>query len=96
MVTMTMVSMNGSTSPTTPSDTGSSVLAAAWAMGADPCPASFENSPRLTPQLRVTSRTPMPVPATPAVGLNASRRIRANVGSTAPAFIKMMRRAAKT
>ena len=65
-------------------------------MGADPCPASFENNPRLTPQFKVTRRTPMPVPATPAVGLNASRKIRANVGTTAPAFIRMMRRAPKT
>ena len=38
----------------------------------------------------------MPVPATPAVGLNASRKISPNVGRTAPAFITMMRRAAKT
>ena len=38
----------------------------------------------------------MPVPATPAVGLNASRRIKANVGTTAPAFITMMRSAPKT
>ena len=96
MVTMTMVSMNGSTSPTTPSDTGSWVLAAAWAIGADPCPASFENSPRLTPQVRVTRRTPMPVPATPAVGLNASRKMRANVGTTARAFIRMMSSAPNT
>ena len=38
----------------------------------------------------------MPVPATPAVGLNASRKMRANVGTTAPAFIRMMSSAPNT
>ena len=82
MVQMTMVSMNGSTSATTPSETGSSVLAAAWAMGAEPWPASLENSPRLTPQTAVSTNTPAPAPAMLAVGLNASRKIRVNAGRT--------------
>ncbi len=80
MEQITMVSMKGSSSATTPSETGSSVLAAAWAMGADPCPASLEKSPRRTPHIMVTRMAPVPVPATPAVGLNASRKMRANVG----------------
>jgi hypothetical protein len=73
---MMMVSMNGSSSATTPSETGSSVFAAACAMGAEPCPASFENSPRRTPHIIVRRNTPLPVPATPADGLNASRKMR--------------------
>ncbi len=79
---MTIVSMNGSTSATTPSETGSSVLAAAWAIGAEPWPASLENSPRFTPHIMVTRNAPTPVPAMPAVGLNASRKINAKVGSS--------------
>ena len=51
-VQMTSVSMKGSSSDTMPSETGSSPRAAAWAMGAEPCPASFENKPRLTPRLK--------------------------------------------
>ena len=96
MVTITIVSMNGSTRPTTPSETGSSVLAAAWAIGAEPCPASLENNPRLTPQFRVTSNTPIPVPATPADGLNASLTMSPNVGITSPRFIRMTSRAPNT
>ena len=82
MVTMTIVSMNGSSSATTPSETGSSVFAAACAIGADPCPASFENSPRRTPHMSVTRNAPTPVPATPAVGLKASRKMIAKVSGT--------------
>ncbi len=80
MVQITSVSMNGSSRATTPSDTGSSVFAAAWAMGAEPWPASFENKPRRTPHIIVTSSAPTPVPATPAVGLKASRKIVAKLG----------------
>ncbi len=81
MVQITIVSMNGSTSATTPSETGSSVLAAACAIGAEPWPASLENSPRFTPHIMVSRKTPTPVPATPAVGLKASRKMRAKVGA---------------
>jgi hypothetical protein len=80
MVQMTMVSMNGSSRATTPSETGSSVLAAAWAMGAEPWPASLENRPRLTPHIAVRRNAPVPVPAMPAVGLNASRKISPKAG----------------
>ncbi len=37
---------------TIPSETGSCAFAASWAIGAEPCPASFEKSPRLTPRLK--------------------------------------------
>ena len=46
--TMT-VSMNGSSRATRPSLAGRSVLTAEWAIGADPTPASFENTPLLIP-----------------------------------------------
>ncbi len=77
-----MVSMKGSSSATTPSDTGSSVFAAEWAMGADPCPASLEKRPRRTPHMSVTRKAPTPVPATPAVGLKASRKMEAKAAGT--------------
>ena len=96
MVTMTIVSMNGSSSATTPSETGSSVLAAACAIGAEPCPASFENRPRRTPHMSVTRNAPTPVPATPAVGLKASRKMIAKVPGTWSRFRMMMIMAAVT
>ena len=69
---MISVSMNGSRIDTMPSATGSFVLAAACAMGADPCPASFEKSPRFTPRLKayanVAPRKP-PVAAEPEKAL---------------------------
>ena len=46
IVQITTVSMNGSSSATMPSLTGSSVLAAEWAIAAEPIPASFENTAR--------------------------------------------------
>ena len=52
--------MKGSNSATTPSETGSSVLAAEWAIGAEPCPASFEKRPRRTPHMSVTRKAPDP------------------------------------
>ena len=96
IVQMTMVSMNGSSNATTPSETGSSVLAAECAMGADPCPASFENSPRRTPHMSVSKNAPVPVPATPALGLNASRKMSPSASGSWCMFITMMRRAPST
>ena len=45
----TMVSMKGPSMATAPSRIISLVRAAAWAMGADPSPASLLNTPRATP-----------------------------------------------
>ncbi len=45
----TIVSMKGSSPETTASRTGSLVLAAEWAMGAEPWPASLEKSARFIP-----------------------------------------------
>jgi hypothetical protein len=96
IVQMTRVSMNGSTRATTPSETGSSVLAAAWAMGAEPWPASLEKRPRLTPQSMVVMNTPAPVPATPAVGWKASFRISRRLGASSPTFRSRITTAPRT
>ena len=48
-VQTTIVSMKGSRPATMASRTGSLVLAAEWAIGEEPCPASFENSARFIP-----------------------------------------------
>ena len=53
----TIVSMNGSKRATTPSSTGSDVLAAEWAIAAEPMPASFEKTARLIPIIK-TPRNP--------------------------------------
>ena len=53
MVQITSVSMNGPSEATSPSRTGSSVLAVAWAIGALPCPASLLNRPRRMPHISV-------------------------------------------
>ena len=57
MVQTTIVSMNGSSRDTTPSSTGFLTLAAEWAIAAEPIPASFENTARLTPMIK-TPRNP--------------------------------------
>ena len=49
IVHMIIVSIKGSSIATRPSDTGSFVFADAWAIGAEPCPASFEYNPLFTP-----------------------------------------------
>ena len=49
MVQMTTVSMNGSNRATIPSLMGSSVLAAEWAMEAEPTPASLLKAARRKP-----------------------------------------------
>ena len=59
---------------------GESVLAAAAAMGADPRPASLENTPRATPQRRAENIEAMMEPPTPpatAFTLNAIEKISA-------------------
>ena len=48
-VQMMMVSTKTSKMPHRPCSTGSLVLEAAWAMGAEPRPASLENTPRAKP-----------------------------------------------
>jgi len=69
---MITVSINGSSKATNPSETGSWARAAAWAIGADPCPASFENKPRLTPLLNAKLKPAPKNPPTAAVPVNTS------------------------
>ena len=52
--------MNGPIMATAPSRTDSLVRAAAWAMGADPWPASLEYRPRRTPHMITVIRPPQP------------------------------------
>ena len=66
-----MVSINGSKIETIPSETGSLALAAACAIGAEPCPASFEKSPRLTPRLKANE---MVAPRNPPVAAEPVKR----------------------
>ena len=49
MEQMTMVSKNTSNTPQMACSAGSSVEEAAWAMGAEPRPASLEKTPRAKP-----------------------------------------------
>ena len=85
-VQMTSVSRNGSSSDTIPSDTGSSARAAAWAMGAEPCPASLENSPRATPRLKAYANVAPRKPPLAAEPVNASRNTAPNDGTTCSTF----------
>jgi len=72
IVQMIRVSTIGPTDATRPSLMGYFVLAAAWAMAADPCPASLENKPRYTPHLRARKNEEPANPPVIAVPVNAS------------------------
>ena len=65
-----------------PSETGSSPRAAAWAIGADPCPASLENRPRFTPRLNAYAKLAPRNPPPAAEPVNASRNTATNDGTT--------------
>ena len=70
-VQMTMVSAKTSKMPNRPCRSGSAPCAPAWAMGAEPMPASWENMPRSIPHC---SARWIPIPAAPpsaAVGVKA-------------------------
>ena len=54
-----MVSIKVPSIATNPCETGPFDLAAAWAIGADPRPASLENTPRATPN-RIAAQTAAP------------------------------------
>ena len=91
IVQMTTVSMNGSSSPTNPSLTGSAVRAVAWAMAALPSPASFEKAARRNP---MTSAPSMP-PAIPS-GANAPCQMAATAPGSRSACRTRTRRASAT
>ena len=84
-VQITTVSMNGSSRATKPSLTGAAVRAAAWAMAAEPKPASLENTARRKPRI-ITPKAP---PATPW-GEKAPFQMAATAPGSASAFSAMM------
>ena len=77
---ITIVSINGSKIATIPSLTGCSAFAAAWAMGAEPCPASLENNPRLTPLLKAYAMVAPKKPPEAADPLKTSAKMLINEG----------------
>ena len=82
---MINVSTNGPIPATTPSRMGSFVLAAAWAMAADPSPASFEKHARFNPHVNaIHTDTPAQAPVS-ATGVNAEVTIRARYFGTSAA-----------
>ena len=78
-----------------PCSTGSFVLAAAAAMGAEPRPDSFENTPRATP-FWIAIRMLAPAnPPTAATGLKADVNIKAIVAGSLPILKKITVRVPK-
>ena len=81
IVQIIIVSINGSSIATSPSDTGSFVFAEACAIGADPCPASFEYNPLFTP-LDIANEIEAPrKPPTAALPENTSEKIEIKEGT---------------
>ena len=77
MVQITTVSMKGSKRATNPSEAGYFVFTAAWAMEADPAPASLEKAARRKPVINTPKSPP-----SPAFGLNACEKIITKASST--------------
>ena len=89
---MTMVSTKTSKMPKTPCSTGPLVSAAAWAMAAEPRPASLEKALRRIPQMTVCfSRMPEPAPRT-AWGVKALAKISWKAFPMFPAWAAMTMR----
>ncbi len=65
-----------------PSETGSCAFAAACAIGADPCPASFENRPLFTPLLNAKVKPAPRNPPIAAVPVNTSLNSEIKEGMT--------------
>ena len=77
MVQTRMVSINVPNIATMPCRTGLFVLAAAWAIAAEPKPDSLENTPRATPN-RMAAATAAPAkPPVAATGVKAYEKIKA-------------------
>ena len=75
IVQIIIVSMKGSNIDTMPSSIGFSVLEEACAIGADPCPASLEYKPLLTPLVKAAATEAPKKPPTAAVGVNTCIKI---------------------
>ena len=86
MVHMMIVSIKGSRIETIPSSAGSSVRAEAWAIGAEPCPASLEYNPLFTPRSKAYAKVAPRKPPVAAEPVNASLKIEINEGRTLPMF----------
>ena len=86
MVHTTMVSMKGSRPATTPSVTGSEVLTAECAIGAEPSPASEENSARFMPKMKVVPKAAPVNAPTPSAGEKAETKIRWNIAGSCSAL----------
>ena len=82
----TMVSIKGSMPATTASRTGSLVLAAEWAMGDDPCPASLENRARFIPYRKAYPAVPPMKAPVISWGMKADLRINRNMAGISPAL----------
>ena len=81
---------------TMPSRMGSSVRAAAWAMAAEPSPASLEKHARTMPQ-RNANHTDAPAnPPVSAAGVNACLKISAKHAGISLAFVAITYAAART
>jgi amino acid carrier protein len=87
----TMVSINGPTIATIPSRTGSSVLAAEWAIDADPTPPSLLNTARLIPVTGTPTNPPYK-----AAGAKACEHIALNTPGSLETLVKIINSDAET
>ena len=92
MVQITMVSAKTSKMPNRPCCTGPSVSAAAWAMGAEPRPASLEKTPRDTPRVMAVRRVMPAAPPTAAEGSNAPSTMARRTGPTLERCVRITTR----
>ncbi len=85
-----MVSMKTSSMPMEACTSGDSAVEAAWAMGAEPRPASLEKTPRAMP-MRMAIITEAPAkPPCAAVGVNASETTHQNTAGTRSMCMQIM------
>ncbi len=96
IVQMTMVSTKTSKMPHRPCATGSLVFEAAWAMGAEPRPASLEKTPRAMPIWIALAMVKPVAPPSADCGLNAASTTSASMGSSWPALRTRMTRESRT
>ncbi len=92
MVQITVVSANTSKMPNRPCCTGPLVSAAAWAIGAEPKPASLENTPRATPLVMALVMVMPTAPPTTAEGLKAPTKMALSTGPMLPMWEKITMR----
>ena len=88
-----MVSMKTSSMPMEACCRGDLAVAAAWAMGVEPRPASLEKIPRATPMRMVRSTVAPANPPSADVGVKASETTHQNTRGTSVMFMMMTMRA---